>query len=380
MLSSKLPAHLEPASTIMAAKAQCSGALDFTHGCSHFGLTTDLMALATKYFKPNYLTYAPAAGVMPLREQLAELIGHTLGISYNPEKEITITAGATQAISTAITAFVKENDEVIVIEPSYVSYTPLIKMNGGIPVYIQLNPPDFAFDWEELTRSVTSRTKMIILNNPHNPTGRVFTADEMKKLGKLVNGSKIIVLSDEVFHHLSFRQPFTSAGRIPELAPRSLVVSSLGKTFCSNGLRIGYCLGPDDLMKEFYRFHRLVVDAVNTPLQYAFAEFLGQQPDLGALRQDMQAKQNLLVEGLKGTPFRLHRSQGTYFQLINYQDVSNEEDRPFAQRLIDEAGVATVPLSYFYHEKNNHRLVRLAFLKKAEDIKQAVARLQAFAS
>lgn len=360
----------------MSERARLNDAIDLVSGLADVELDADLHQFFDFYLRKGNINYAPTRGVMELRKILSELSSQRFGAEFDVEKEIAITAGATQGLSTAITAFVKENDEVIVFEPSYDIYTPLIKMNGGIPVYVELTRPEYKIDWDELNRAITSRTKLMIFNNPHNPTGTVFDRQDLMKLQKALAGTKILLIADEVFEHYVYDDLMhESVAKYPELSNRSIIVSSLGKTFSANGFRLGYCLAQEEIMKEFIKFHQYMIDSVNAPLQYAVADFLKQTGKLSHIKDVYQAKRDYFLGLLADTKFSFSPAQGTYFQLLKYDQLSDERDTDFANRLIDKIGVAGVPLSAFYHGRYDTKCIRFSFMRKNETLQKAAEHL-----
>lgn len=376
MRTTKLPVSRKATSYVMADKAHQHNAIDLVSGLADFSMNENLGHSFNYYLQKGEFNYAPTRGLPKLREILARMVYNRFGADFEPEKEVAITAGATQAISTAITAFVKENDEVVVLEPSYDIYTPLILMNGGIPVYVDLTTPGYKIDWVELNRAITSRTKLIIFNNPHNPTGSVFGSQDLQKLQKVLNGSKILLLADEVFEHYTYDgKTHTSVAQYPELSNRSLIVSSIGKTFSANGLRLGYVIAQEEIMNEFIKFHQYMVDSVNTPLQYAVASFFEHPEKLEEISQTYQHKRDLFLGMLKDSVFSFTPAEGTYFQLMRYDKLGNERDTVIIDKLLTEYGVAGVPLSSFYHGKSQVQSIRFSFMRKDDTLKQAAERL-----
>ena len=315
-------------------------------------------------------------GALPLREALAQKVEKLYTAKYNPDTEITITAGATQAIYTAISAFVSEGDEVVIFEPAYDCYVPAIEVHGGIPVYVQMNLAGELIDWEKVKKLISQRTRMIIINTPHNPSGRVMSAGDMLKLQKLTEGTDIIIMSDEVYEHIIFDgMEHQSVARYPRLAERAIVVSSFGKTYHNTGWKIGHVLAPEELMKEFRKVHQFNVFSVNTPAQFALADFLEDKDhylELGAFYQEKRDTFNRLIGESR---FKIRPSEGTYFQLLDYSDISDEKDTDYAIRLTKEVGVASIPVSVFYHEKNEDRFLRFCFAKEDETMEKAAEKL-----
>jgi len=320
--------------------------------------------------------YAPMQGIMPLRELLSEKMENLYGTKYKPDTEINITSGGTQAIYTAISAVIHPGDEVIVIEPAYDCYIPAIEMSGGIPVYAQLKSPDFKVDWSQIKSLVSPRTKMIMLNTPHNPTGSVWTADDMLQLEKLVEGTDIIILSDEVYEHVIFDGlQHESVIRYPKLAERSFVIFSFGKTYHTTGWKMGYCLAPALLMEEFRKVHQFMVFCSNTPIQHALADYIRGSDDYLQLPSFYQKKRDYFIKLISGSKFKLKPASGSYFQLLDYSDITDDLDTQFAIRMTKEFGVASIPVSVFYHEPIDQKVLRFCFAKTDETLEQAAERL-----
>lgn len=360
----------------MSKLAQEHNAINLSQGFPGFDCDPELHSLVHKYMSRGCNQYAPMPGVMELREAIAQKTEELYGISYNPETEITVTAGATQALYTAINAFIKDGDEVILIEPAYDSYAPAVELAGGKPVFFQLNPVSNKIGWNEFQKLVTPRTRMIILNTPHNPTGAVLLAADLQKLEKLTNNTDIILLSDEVYEHIIFDgAEHQSLARFPKLAQRSLIVSSFGKTYHTTGWKLGYCLAPAKLMAEFRKVHQFIVFAANTPIQYAFAEFLKRKDRYLELPDFYQKKRDFFVGLFKGSGFTLQPSAGTYFQILNYSNISQEKDVDFAKRLTIEYGVASIPVSAFYHKSVDSKSLRFCFAKSEEELEKAAEKL-----
>lgn len=378
MISSKLPGVGTTIFTIMSKMASEHKAINLSQGYPDFECSPALIDRVEKHMRAGHNQYAPMQGLPALRQAIARKTEKMYTAKYDPESEITVTAGATQAIYTAITAVVKEGDEVIVFEPAYDTYVPVIKLNGGVPIFVQMKPPHFSIDWDAVQKHVTGRTRMIIINSPHNPTGAILTAQDMGRLEKLTAGTNIIVLSDEVYEHILFDGlEHQSVARYPKLAERSFVVSSFGKTYHTTGWKMGYCLAPEKLMAEFRKIHQFLVFAVNTPLQHAFAEELDEnEGGYRALPDFYQEKRDYFLDQLKGTRFRIDPTRGTYFQLLEYSSISKEKDRGLAERLTREIGVASIPISEFYHEAIKHTYLRFCFAKQKETLKKAADKLK----
>ncbi|HLG03061.1 MAG TPA: methionine aminotransferase [Bacteroidia bacterium] len=371
-IGTKLPRIGTTIFTVMSKLAAEHKAINLSQGFPDFDCPPDLIHAVHKAMKAGNNQYAPMAGVMKLREKIAEKTEDLYGAKYDPETEITVTAGATQAIYTAIAAIVREDDEVIIFEPAYDCYEPAIELNGGKTIYLPLKTPDYNIDWNALKKVVNHHTRMIIINSPHNPTGAILSADDMKQLDKLTKNTDIIILSDEVYEHIIFdNEAHLSMAKYPNLANRSFIISSFGKTFHTTGWKIGYCLAPKQLMTEFRKVHQFLVFACNTPLQYGIAEFLRNKKHYEGLGSFYEKKRDKFIKLLKGSRFSLTPSAGTYFQLLRYGDISDEKDTDYAVRLIKEKGIAAIPISVFYHMPVHDQVLRFCFAKKDETLEKA---------
>ncbi|MBN2682122.1 MAG: methionine aminotransferase [Bacteroidales bacterium] len=376
MINSKLPNVGTTIFTIMSKMAEEYNAINLSQGFPDFEVSAELIELINKHMKAGKNQYAPMPGIMPLREIIAEKTYNLYSLKYNPETEITVTAGGTQAIYTAITSIVREDDEVIVFEPSYDCYLPAIELNGGRPIFIQLKQPDYSIDWNEVQKAISSRTKMIIINSPHNPTGSIMTAFDLEKLSKITAGSNIVILSDEVYEHILFDgYEHQSVARFPKLAERSFIVSSFGKTFHATGWKMGYCVAPAVLMAEFRKVHQFLVFSVNTAIQYALAEFLQNENNYKGLEKFYQEKRDYFAKLLKGSRFGLKPASGTYFQLLDYSKISEEKEIAFAEYLTKKVGVASIPVSVFYHKTFDNKVLRFCFAKSNETLEKAAEKL-----
>ncbi len=371
-VQSKLPQTGTSVFAVMSGLAREHNAINLSQGFPDFPVSETLINLVHKYMQQGQNQYAPMPGVPALREAIAEKTEFLYSAQYNPETEITVTAGATQAIFTAITAFIREEDEVIVFEPAYDSYLPAIKLCGATPISIQLKLPDYHIDWNEVKRKINQRTKMIIINSPHNPTGSILSAADLMELDKLTRNTGIIVLSDEVYEHIIFDgHVHESVCRYPHLASRSLVMCSFGKTFHATGWKTGYCLAPENLMKEFRKTHQFVVFAVNTPVQHAIAEYIQNKDNYLHLGSFYQEKRDYFLKLVSGSRFKAIPARGTYFQVLDYANISNESEMDFAVRLTKDFGVASVPNSYFYNNSENNQTLRFCFAKSNETLEKA---------
>ncbi len=354
-----------------------TGAIDLSLGKTDFPCPEKLADLAATYIRSGYNNFAPHEGIIELREVISTRIKRLYNHAYNPDTEITITAGNVQAIMTAISSIVKDEDEVILFEPAYESYAPAIAINGGRPIYVALKQPDFHIDWEEVRKMVTSKTRMIIINSPNNPTGAVLTDSDLIQLQRLTNGTNIVILSDEVFESIVFdNNTHQSVSRYEKLADRSFVVSSFGPVFNINGWGLAYILAPEKLMGEFRRIQQFQIYNVNTPLQYALSEYLQTEDSMRDISEMYQGKRNYFNRLLNDSLFKIIPSQGSYFQILDYSRISDEPDTDFTFRLASEFGVGVIPVSAFLHEKNKLRMVRVCFAKNNETLEKAAERLR----
>lgn len=374
MINSKLPNVGTTIFSVMSKLAADHGAINLSQGFPDFNCHEELISLVNKYMKSGNNQYAPMPGLIGLREIIAQKTEELYNAKYNPETEITVTSGATQAIYTAITAVVREGDEVIVFEPAYDCYQPAIELNGGKTVYLQLKAPGYHIDWEEVKKVINHRTKMIIINTPHNPTGSILSVADLEQLQKLTRDTDIMIISDEVYEHIIFdKHRHESVARYPLLAERSFIISSFGKTFHTTGWKIGYCLAPQNLMAEFRKVHQFLVFASNTPIQFALTEFLKQRGQYLELGDFYQQKRDYFIKQISNPGFTFTPAAGTYFQLLNYDKISREKDTDFAVRLTKEFGLASIPVSVFYHEGTDHHVLRFCFAKKEETLEKAAA-------
>ncbi|MBK6966134.1 MAG: aminotransferase class I/II-fold pyridoxal phosphate-dependent enzyme [Bacteroidales bacterium] len=371
-LVSKLPFTGTSIFAVMSALAREHNAINLSQGFPDFPVSEELIRLVNSFMKKGLNQYAPMPGILPLREGIAGMFMEKYKAGYDPESEITITAGATQGLFTAIAAFIRPGDEVIVFEPAYDSYAPAVMLQGGMVKYAKLKSNDYSIDWETLPSLISGNTRMIIINSPHNPTGSILKANDMKKLEKLTANRDILILSDEVYEHLIFDgNVHESVCRYPNLARRSLVIGSFGKTFHATGWKCGFVLAPANLMAEFRKVHQFVVFAVNTPVQHAIAEFLKKPENYLNLGDFYQQKRDLFLKMVSTSRFRALPASGTYFQLLDYSRISEEKEFDFAVRLTKEFGIASVPVSSFYHNQADNKVLRFCFAKTSETLEKA---------
>ena len=371
-IHSKLPKVGTTIFTTMSALAKEHNAINLSQGFPDFECNPKLLELAQKHMMAGFNQYAPMPGAQSLRETIAEIIETCYQANYHPESEITITAGATQGIYTSIAAFINAGDEVIVFEPAYDCYIPTIELHGAKAVPIALNENDFSINWELVKNSISEKTKMIIINSPHNPTGSTLKTSDLLTLQQIVLGKNILVVSDEVYEHMCFDiEKHQSVARFKDLAQQSIIVSSFGKTVHTTGWKIGYVAAPKELMIEFRKVHQFLVFAVNHPFQLALADFLKEKNNYVELHQFYQSKRDLFRKLISGSRLELNKCEGTYFQLADYQKISEEDDFDFAVRLTKEHKLATIPLSVFYTNQKQQHLLRFCFAKKDETLEKA---------
>lgn len=371
-IPSKLPEVKTTIFTRMGKLAHQYNALNLSQGFPNFDPDPKLIKLVTQAMNAGYNQYAPMAGVMALREMISQKIENLYGQYYHPENEITVTIGATQAIFTIITAFIGHGDEVIVFKPAYDCYEPAIEVNGGIPVLVQLDNKDFKVDWEDFGNRITHRTKMVIINSPHNPSGSIFSEQDMLQLQQSLANTNIIVISDEVYEHIIFDgHTHHSASKYPDLASRTFVCGSFGKTFHITGWKMGYCAGPAELMHEFRKTHQFNVFSADHAVQRALANYLKEPQHYLGLNQFYQEKRDLFLSGLSASKFKIKPCQGTYFQLVDYKDITQEPDEVFAERLVREQQIACIPISSFNTNGLDNHLLRFCFAKTNETLKKA---------
>ena len=362
--------------TVMSAMAKEYGAINLSQGFPDFPCDPKLIDSVTKAMSDGKNQYAPMAGLPALCEFISSYIFQKRSYKYHTEDEITITAGATQAIFTAIAATINYGDEVIIFEPAYDCYAPTIRLFGGVVKAYQLTPPNYNIDWQMVKKLFTSKTKMVIINSPQNPTGVTLSVDDMKALSKLVEGTDIILVSDEVYGHLVFDEKlYESVVAYEELRERSFIIYSFGKMLHSTGWKVGFCLAPKKLMAEFRKVHQFNVFSVNTPMQHGIANYMQGNNQLDELAHFFQAKRDFFRNLLLNSRFELLPCNGSYFQCASYQNISDETDVEFTIRLIKEFGIAAIPVSAFYQNSDDYKVVRFCFAKQNETLARAADKL-----
>ena len=377
-ISSRLPNVGTTIFTVMSALAQQHGAVNLGQGFPDFDCDPALLDAVTKAMHAGLNQYPPMAGVPVLREAVAAKVEAMYGRRYDAGSEITITAGATQAIITAILAIVHPGDEVVVLDPCYDSYEPNIELAGGRAVHVPLAPGTFRPDFARIAAALSPRTRAIIINTPHNPSATVWTAQDMQRLAELLRPTDVLVIADEVYEHMVYDgAQHESVARHPELAQRAFIVSSFGKTYHVTGWKVGYVAAPAALTAEFRKVHQFNVFTVNTPMQHGLAAFMAEPQHHLGLAAFYQRKRDLFRAGLANSRFRLLPSTGSYFQCVDYSAISDETEESFCRRLTTEVGVAAIPLSAFYQGGFEQRIVRFCFAKKDETLATALQRLAA---
>jgi methionine aminotransferase len=373
---SKLPGTSNSIFSVMSQLAAEHNAINLSQGFPDYDCDPALVEFVAQAMRNGHNQYAPMPGLACLRNLVADKVNLAHGSAYHPDTDVTITAGGTEAIFTALTACIQPGDEVIIFEPAYDAYAPTIRMLGGLVKSYEMAPPEYSIDWDMVTKLFSSSTKMIILNSPHNPTGSVLTEEDIQSLIKLTRGTDVMILSDEVYEHLVYDgEVHRSLARYEELRERTFIVASFGKLLHTTGWKIGYCLAPESLMKEFRKIHQFNVFSVNTPMQAGIANYLQNPQSYMGLTEFFLEKRNLFRSLLEQTRFKLLPCKGSYFQCVSYGHLFEEEDTVVASRLIIENGVASIPVSAFYIRNTDHQVLRFCFAKKQETLEKAVERL-----
>lgn len=375
-LQSKLPHIGTTIFTVMSQLATEEGAINLSQGFPGFGADPVLLDLVAKYTREGFNQYAPMSGIAGLRERLAEKTRITQGYFPNPISEVTIVSGATEAIFSAVSAIVRVGDEVIVLEPAYDSYEPAITLNGGIPIYVALNSDDFSVNWEKVKAAISSKTRAIMVNSPHNPSGFVWSKSDLETLAELVRNREIYLVSDEVYEHITFDdKPHLSLGGHPELRQKSFICGSFGKTFHVTGWKIGYCIAPQELTSEFRKIHQYVTFSTVTPIQHALAEYLEEPDRYLSIPSFYQRKRDIFANGLTKTGLKIIPSQGSFFQLASYGHLSQVSDQMLAKEMTRKLKVACIPISVFYSDKKDDKIIRFCFAKNDQDLEESLNRL-----
>ena len=376
-LRSKLPSGGVSIFAVMTRLANEVGAINLSQGFPDFDTSPELIDSVARYMREGFNQYAPMPGVPALREALSTKIERLYGRRYDPVTEITVTTGATEALFVALTAFVHPGDEVLLFQPAYDSYPPAVTLSGGNPVYVTLRYPDYRIDWDEVRRAITPRTRVIVVNSPHNPTGMMWSSDDVRELARVLQGTDAVVIADEVYEHIVFDgAQHESFARYPELADRAVVISSFAKTYHTTGWKVGYCAAPAALTSEIQAIHQWVTFAVNHPAQMAYADLVRRDPecsDVTALYQDRRDRFRSLVQGSR---FKTMACGGTFFQMLDYSEITDERDADFALRLTREHGVAAIPISPFLSDgASAGPVLRFCFAKRDSTLERAAERL-----
>jgi methionine aminotransferase len=375
-IHSKLPDTGVSIFAVMSRLATKYGAVNMGQGAPDFDCDPALIDDVARYMRDGHNQYAPMAGVPRLREALAAKIADIYGHHYDPATEITITAGATEGLYSTLTALVHPGDEVILFPPAYDAYVPVVKLSGGTPVFVPLRAPDYRIDWDEVRRRVSPRTRVILINSPHNPTGMVVDTRDVRELVKVLDSCDAVVVADEVYEHIVFDgRVHVSLASDPEVAARAVVISSFGKTYHTTGWKVGYCAAPRALSEEIQKVHQFVTFTVNGALQLAYADAVARDPACAGLSPFYQAKRDRFLELIAGTRFRARPCGGTYFQLLDYSEISDEADDAFALRLLRQHGVASIPLSPFTYGTDFGPVLRFCFAKQDDTLEHAAKRM-----
>jgi methionine aminotransferase len=376
-LRSKLPSGGVSIFAVMTRLANEVGAINLSQGFPDFETSPELIDTVARYMREGHNQYAPMPGVLALREALAQKIEALYGRRYDPVTEITVTTGATEGIFAALTAFVHPGDEVLLFQPAYDSYTPSVTLSGGRPVYVTLRYPDYRIDWDEVRRAISPRTRVIVMNSPHNPTGMIWTPDDVRELGRVLSGTDAIVIADEVYEHILFDGGrHESLARYPEIAERAVVISSFGKTYHTTGWKVGYCAAPPALTTEIQRIHQWITFAVNGAVQMAYADFVRRDPWCADVTAFYQGRRDKFLSLVRESRFRPLACRGTFFQMMDYSAITDEHDTDFALRVTREHGVAAIPISPFLNDSTAAGpVLRFCFAKRDSTLERAAERL-----
>jgi len=364
--------------TVMSQLALDYGALNLSQGFPNYNCSEKLTSLVNQYMQKGMNQYAPMAGIFALREVLASKTEELYQVVYNPNSEITIVSGCTEALYATLTAVIEPGDEVIVFEPAYDSYVPSIELNGGVVVPVILSPEnDFAIDWALVKTKITSKTKALMLTTPHNPTGKCLTLSDLNQLAAILKDTNVFVISDEVYEHIIFdNRKHLSPAMHPDLFERTFVCGSFGKTFHTTGWKLGYCMAPEALTAEFRKAHQWITFSSPTPMQYALADFLKEKDNYLSVTDFYQRKRDNFIHALKGSRFEWIPCEGSFFQLLSYKNITDESDYDLAIRWTKELGVASIPISVFYGNKLDNKILRFCFAKDDETLQKAAEKLQ----
>jgi methionine transaminase len=372
MIQSKMPDVGTTIFAIMSGLAEEHGAINLSQGFPDFNPSEKLIALVNRYMERGYNQYSPPIGHAKLRQAIAEKTEGDYGVYFDSDTEITVTSGATEALFCAIIALIKAGDEVVLFEPAYDSYLPVIRLSGGVGVHIELSYPDYKIDWEEVRSKISAKTRMIILNNPQNPTGNIFDEEDIKTLGEIAEKNDLIVLSDEVYEHIIFDGKKHQSVLLNEgLRKRSLFIASFGKTFHATGWKVGYCIAPPEITQEFRKVHQFNTFCTHTPSQLAYADYILNRKEYLDLPAFYEKRRNKFISLVKNSRFEAVPASGTYFQLLSYKGISDEKDSEFAKKLTIENGIASIPISVFFSSAKDEKVLRFCFAKKDETLERA---------
>jgi methionine aminotransferase len=376
-VTSKLPDVGVSIFAVMTRLANEHGAINLSQGFPDFDCDPALVETVARAMRAGHNQYAPMPGVLALREAIAEKVQACYGATFDPQTEVQITCGATAGLYATLSAFVQPGDEVLLFEPCYDSYVPVIRLSGGTPVFASLRYPDYRVDWDEVRRVLSPKTRAILINTPHNPTGVAWTSEDMRQLAEVVDGTDVLLIGDEVYEHVIFDgRRHESLLRYPALRDRACVISSFGKTFHTTGWKVGYCVAPAPILAEVQRVHQFMTFTVHTPSQFAFAEFLRRDPTASDLARFYQQKRDFFLQLIQGSRFKPLACEGTYFQLLDYSAIARDPDREMAMRLITEHGVASIPCSAFLYQDGGGPVLRFCFAKREETLRAAGERLK----
>ena len=375
-ISSKLPNVGTTIFTVMSAMAAECNAINLSQGYPDFPISSELIDLVNFYMKQGHNQYAPMPGVPVLRQQIATKLGESLDVAFDPDHEVLVVAGATEGLYSALMAFIRQGEEAIIFDPAYDLYAPSVILAGGNPVHLELELPNFTINWEELESAINSNTRVIVVNNPNNPAGSVLTGEDLDRLAKLAVKNDLLVISDEVYEHMVYHpEGHQSILKHPELRERSVAVYSFGKTFHATGWKIGYCAGPRNLISEIRRVHQFVAFSINTPIQMALADFLKDRDQYLSLPDFFREKRDLFLRLMAGSKFEPLPCNGTYFQLMRYDKISERADQEMATWMTKEHGVASIPISVFYNRGTDNKILRFCFAKSEPTLTQAAEKL-----
>jgi methionine aminotransferase len=376
-VQSKLPSTGVSIFSVMTRLANEHGAINLSQGFPDFDCAPELVETVARYMREGHNQYPPMPGVAVLRDALAMKIERLYGRRYDPQTEITITSGATEGIFSTLSALVRPGDEVVLFQPCYDSYVPVVQLNGGTPKFVTLRFPDYRIDWDEVRRVVSPRTRLLLLNSPHNPTGSVLSPDDVRELKRVLEGTDAFVVADEVYEHIVFDGVrHESLARDPDLSARAVVISSFGKSYHTTGWKVGYCAAPAPITTEIQRVHQFVTFTVNGAIQMAYAEMVNRDPLCTGLAAFYQAKRDKFLGLIEGSRFRPLPCRGTYFQLLDYSAIGRERDVDMARHLLVDHGVASIPTSAFLYDVDAGPVLRFCFAKRDETLEAAAGRLR----